>query len=47
MALEEVFWLVLFVELLDPLDRPMKKTDQRAALVERALSDFRGWVATL
>ncbi|MGQ0702705.1 MAG: methylenetetrahydrofolate--tRNA-(uracil(54)-C(5))-methyltransferase (FADH(2)-oxidizing) TrmFO [Gemmatimonadales bacterium] len=33
--------------LLEPLDRPMKKSDQRAALVDRALSDFQAWATTL
>ncbi len=33
--------------LLEPLDRKVKKTEKRAALVERALAEFRGWVESL
>jgi len=33
--------------LLEPLPTPVRKTDKRAALAERAQRDFRDWVATL
>ena len=33
--------------LLDPLPAKVKKADKRAALVERALAEFRGWAESL
>ena len=33
--------------LLEPLGKPVRKSDRRAALVERALGEFRAWVGTL
>jgi len=33
--------------LLDPLPGKVKRTEKRAALVERALAEFRGWVESL
>jgi hypothetical protein len=33
--------------LLDPLPGKVKKADKRAALVERALAEFRAWAEAL